>query len=359
MQKKCFIILPFLLLFFAFIPTSAYAADGSGDFYDDHNWDSLVSLVLQESQGDETNMALGYYNTVTGEEHYYNGDMYFAGASLYKLPLNMYCAEQIMRGERSWDTKTMGRTYEEIQVSSLTYSNNPLSLQLVQELGGWADFRACIAPYVNEDPADEDYTSRFNHFTARQMTTCAALLARESERFPRVIDCLLDSAPDSFLNYADIPWDVAQKYGNNPESGNVFHVAGIVYMDDPVVLVVLSANLAAQRTLMERYCELMCGYTEHQREMRLAKEAEEQRLAQEAERKAAEEAAQKAAAEEAERLAREAEEQRLAEEEAARDAAEKLAAERAAKRRILHFSLFAVLSLCGIIAAILIFHKRK
>ena len=360
MQKKCSIILPFILLFFAFMPVSIYAADGSGDLYASNDWDALAAMVLEESDGSADTVALGYYNTVTGEEHYFNGDEYFSGASLYKLPLNMYCAEQVLRGERSWDTKTAGRTYEEIQVSSLTYSNNPLSLQLVHELGGLAGFRALIAPYMGEDSTDEDFTRRLTLFTARQMTRCTALLATESERFPRVIDCLLDSAPDSFLNYADVPYDIAQKYGNNMEEGNVFHVAGIVYTDDPIVLVVLTRNLAAQDTVMKRYCELMCGYTEYQRRLRLEAEEEAQRLAEEAEREAARQAAEEAAAQETERRLREAEEaERLAREEAIRAAAEKLAAERAAaKKRTLHFALIGA-SVLFIIAAILIFRKRK
>lgn len=365
MLKKCLFILP-LLLFFALTPPMASAAEDEA-FFAEHDWDELAAMVLEESRADEYTVALGYCNTVTGEEHYFNGDEYFSGASLYKLPLNMYCAEQILSGERDWSTETLGRPYEEIQVSSLTFSNNPLSLQLVHELGGWETFRSLIAPYMGEDSSNESFTEKTTLFTARQMTRCTALLATESDRFPRVIDCLLDSAPDSFLNYADVPYDVAQKYGNNMEEGNVFHVAGIVYTEDPIVLVILTRNLAAQRTVMARYCELMCGYTNYQRTLRLEAEQEAQRLAEEAEREArrlAEEAeqaaAQKAAEEEAARLAQEAEAQRLAEEEAIREAADSLAAERAAaQKKTLHFIGIAALSLCGIIAAILIFHKRK
>lgn len=322
-------------------------------------WDELAAQVIEEAQASTDTVALGYFNTVTGEEHYYNGDHYFFGASLYKLPLNMYCSEQILRGERSWETETLGRSYEEIQISSLTYSNNPLSLQLVNELGGWAGFRARIAPYLGESSEDEDFTQRTTDFTARQITRCTALLANESERFPRVIDCLLDSAPDSFLNYADVPYDIAQKYGNNAEEGNVFHVAGIVYTDDPIVLVVLSANLAAQRTVMERYCELMCDYAQQQRTQRLAGEAEAKRLAEEAEKEAA---ARKAAEEEAQRLAQEAEAaeaERLATEEAIRAAAEELALQRSLQRKRTLFLSLAALAVGGVCTAAFIFYKRK
>ena len=354
--KRLLLMLSLLIFAASLLPLPAFAAEESD------SWEALVEQLLLETEADETTAALGYYNTVTGEEHYYNGDRYFSGASLYKLPLNMYCAEQITKGERSWDTETYGTTYEDIQVSSLTYSNNPHSLNLVNELGGWVRFRSLIAPYAGMDSEDEDFIGRGTFFTARQITRCAALLATESERFPRVIDCLMDSAPGLFLEYADVPYDIAQKYANNMDEGNTFHVAGIVYTDDPIALVVMSQNLATQGTLMQRYCELMCDYTRKQRALRLEEEAEALRLAEEAEREAAEQAAaEKATEEEALRLAEEAEAKRLAEEEAIRAAAEELAAQRAAtKQRKLYWSL-AALALGGAAAAAaaFIFYKRK
>lgn len=352
----------FVLLFtllFTVKPVVVHSAEDS-DFYNGKSWEELAELIIEETRATEDTAALGYYNTVTGEEHYYNADRYFSGASLYKLPLNMYCAEQILRGERSWDTETLGHPYEEIQISSLTYSNNDLSLQLVNELGGWAKFRALIAPYMGADAGEEDYLRRQTWFTARQMTACAALLATESERFPRVIDCLLESAPGRFFNYADVPYDVAQKYGNNAEEGNVFHSAGIVYTDDPIVLVVLTQNLGAQRAIMERYCEYMCGYTQHQRTLRLEAEAEAQRLAEEAAREAEEQAAaRKAAEEEAQRLLEEAERERIAAEDALRRAAEEEAAARKAeaqRRRMAFNAASAALIAAGPLYALL---KRK
>lgn len=355
LAKRLLPLLPALL--FLLLPLKAEAA-GDDDFYKDKSWEDLAAIVIAEAEATEQTAALGYINTVTGEEHYYNGDSYFAGASLYKLPLNMYCAEQITRGERSWDSETRGRPYREIQSSSLTYSNNPLSLALVSELGGWQEFRTLIASYVGEDPTDEDYTLRHNLFTSRQMTRCAALLARESDRFPGVVDCLLESAPTRFFNYADLPYDVAQKYANNIEDGNVFHAAGIIYTDDPIALVVLTGNLASQRLIMERYCELMCGYTQYQRSLRLEEEA---RLAAEAAREAAEQdAAQRAAEEEAARLAAEEEAARLAEEAAIRREAEALAAERSAQRQRLALCITAAaLVAAGCIVALFILHKRK
>ncbi|MBE6969776.1 MAG: hypothetical protein E7442_06655 [Ruminococcaceae bacterium] len=261
-------------------------------FYAAHDWDSLAAMVLEESHADESTAALGYINTVTGEEHYFNGDDYFTGASLYKMPLNMYYAERIRQGNASWDDLILGAPYSFVQTESLTYSNNPFSLYMVNLLGGWPTFRSLVASYMDEDPEDADFTSRNNAFTARQMARCTALLAKESERFPGVVDALLPSAPGLFLEYADVPYDIAQKYGNNSEEGQLFHVAGIVYTEDPIALVVLTRRALDQRTIMERYCELMCGYAEYQRKVRLEAEAaaaaEAERLAEEAARLEAE-----------------------------------------------------------------------
>ena len=56
----------------------------------------------------EYTAAIGYYNTVTGEEYYYNADRYMDAASMYKVPLNMVVAERVAKGELDPDGEIAG-----------------------------------------------------------------------------------------------------------------------------------------------------------------------------------------------------------------------------------------------------------
>ena len=318
-------------------PYAPYTEEEAEALFAGKDWDTVLEEMLQRINPQYFQLGLGYCNTVTGEEHYFNPDEYITGASLYKAPLNMYISEQIALGNMDADLKINGRPYADARAASLTYSNNPDSLAMVTLLGGWPAYRAAIADFVGADPEDGDYLGKGNRFTARQLTGCMTLLAREPERFPEVTECLLESAPDLFLKYADVPYPIAQKYGNINEGGSMlFHVAGIVFTDDPIALVVMTNNLPDQRSLMEEYCRLMCGYTQYHRAERLAQE-ERERLAREEEDRLAQEEAERLAREEEDRLAQEEAERiaREAAEQAAREEEKQLAAEeaeRAARR---------------------------
>ena len=56
---------------------------------------------------DETNFAVSYYNTVTGEEYNWNETAMFTAASTFKLPLNLYYYELQNEGKISGDTVQM------------------------------------------------------------------------------------------------------------------------------------------------------------------------------------------------------------------------------------------------------------
>lgn len=253
-------------LLYAFLLASLLDDPALADFTDgaasSESWESTVEEMLEELSLPGT-VALGYKNTVTGEEHYYNGDEYIVAASLYKLPLNMIYAERIARGELGWEDTIDGRTYSYIQSRSLTYSYNAPSEALLGELGGWESFRALCAEYLGEDGEDRSYLSQTNMFTARQLTRCAALLCEEPERFPGVLECLLPATPGQFLEYADVPYEIAQKFGRLPVDGmHYFHASGIVFTDEPIALTVMTVNVGDERSLMEQYVLRMCDYAQ-------------------------------------------------------------------------------------------------
>ena len=76
----------------------AHAADDD-DRFQGKTWDEVVEVFLSERGIDPEKVALGYRNTVTGEEHFLNGDIYHMAASMQKVPLNMVYTERVRSGE--------------------------------------------------------------------------------------------------------------------------------------------------------------------------------------------------------------------------------------------------------------------
>ena len=270
------IALLLILLSLPALPVCAEEEKREGSL--ESQWEALIA----ETVPPYATVALGYKNTVTGEEHYYNGDQYIVGASFYKVPLNMIYAERVYRGEMSFDDTFSGRTYRDIQSASLTYSSNPPAEALLGDMGGYIPMREAMAEYMGQDPTDRDYLSRTNRFSAREMVHCMDLLQRESERFPGVLDCLLLSAPGKFLKFNDPPYEIAQKYGNLNEGGVFLHAAGIIYAEEPVAVCVMTWGRTYSNALFSGFVDIVTDYAAETKAADDRKRAEEEaRLAEE------------------------------------------------------------------------------
>ena len=100
-RTAALLLLLFLLAPLLF-PQSAAAAESAGS---DAEWDfsggpdGVIGDFMAASGLNEENFAMGWYDTVSGEEWYYNPDAFFVAGSLYKLPLNMIYADRLADGE--------------------------------------------------------------------------------------------------------------------------------------------------------------------------------------------------------------------------------------------------------------------
>ena len=101
-RTAALLLLLFLLAPLLF-PQSAAAAESAGS---DAEWDfsggpdGVIGDFMAASGLNEENFAMGWYDTVSGEEWYYNPDAFFVAGSLYKLPLNMIYADRLGTGPR-------------------------------------------------------------------------------------------------------------------------------------------------------------------------------------------------------------------------------------------------------------------
>ena len=235
----------------------------AADEYDD--WDSLIEAFLTENKCyNNKSVALGYYNTVTGEEHYYRGDIYMETGSIYKLPLNMLYAERIYNGEMDFDTKISGAYYRTLQQGSIIYSNNEYATLLWRNLGGYRHFRELITPYMGVDPDNVDpiyYKNRY--FTAEQVIHCLRTLFEDQDRFPGVVDCLLAAEPSNYFNYHPQEYQIAHKYGYIKDSAG-FSICdcGICYTDEPILITMFTSNVRHPNDLLADFCTLACDYAQ-------------------------------------------------------------------------------------------------
>lgn len=284
--KKFFAALLMLAMLLPLAPAAVAEGEEDDARFAGRSWEEIVDEFLAEHHTDPASVACGWCNTVTGEEHYHNADQYMVSGSMYKVPINMIFTEKVHNGEIGWDTFIGGYRYEYCLHATIVDSNNDIAKGMWDYLGGYQPYRHILAPYMGEDPdtVDEKFYEN-NFFTPRQMIYALKLLATESERFPKLIDEMLQAEPNKYFKERAHDYDIAQKYGYWPDP-NGWHVAlndcAIIYTEEPICIVIFidSVSEQASRELLKDYCDLMIAYTEYTTPAR-----------KEAERIAAEEAA--------------------------------------------------------------------
>lgn len=278
------------------------------------SWQDVIDMLFEKygiKPGSER-LTIGYYNTLTGEEQYYLPDTYKVSASMFKVPLNMIFTDRISGGEMSFDDDIYGSTYSRHQYRTIVRSDNSCSETLINYLGGYSAFKELQIPYLGNNPADDiGYLySVDNYYTARQFINILSLLYYQNDRFPGIIENMLQAEPYNYFKEYEHDYPIAQKYGFVSQTeGEVKHTyinsCAIAYTDTPFFMVLFTDNLNDAYNVMSEFSLLMCQYTNIQAE-KTAREQEEARIAEEEAQRLAEEEAQRAAAEAEARAAEEA-----------------------------------------------------
>ena len=321
--------------------------------FDPDELQSMVDSFIQEYSGygvKADNISFAYTYLATGETWFYNPDTWYYSASMYKVPLMMILAEKEADGELTQESDVKGLTLAYAEESLLVYSNNDYAHLMLNYLGTDKEAREMYKQFSSlpDDYYDPDFID-YSYFTVRFMNDVMTTLYNAPERFPHIIDCLKRAQPtDYFHLYIDPELEVAQKYGSYKEFNNT---SGIIYTPNPVILTVMTSDLARAELVIGEAAKMFVDYT-YTLDGKLNSYKEEKAQAEEeAKQKAAEEAA--AQAEEEARLAKEAEEKAAAEE-AARQA--ELAAQQAAEERaaLMEKIKAAAIVLCVAAAAVVI-----
>lgn len=246
------------------IPPVSTEAPAGADDRELSDWEKLIIEFLEANKIDPKTVSFAYYNTVTEEEHYFEGNKAMTAASVNKLPLNMYYAEKLYNGEISWDTTFNGVSYKLVQEYSLRYSNNEYTNALIDAIGDYTVYRKAILPYIGleEDSVEFAYLT-VNEFTAEEIMYCLKLLYADPDRYPGVMENLLLATPGEYFEQSTEKYDIAQKYGWYVQDGhNCINCVGIVDTEDPILLAVFSDNCTMGKDILGEYCALMVSYTE-------------------------------------------------------------------------------------------------
>ena len=253
---------------------AARAAYGEETF-EGKTWEEVVAGLMDEYHVDPERVAMGYYNTVTGETHYHRGDQYMVAASMYKVPLNMVFTERIANGEMDWTSIVGGYRYERVLEMSIVNSDNEISETLWNRLGGYQKYRKAICPYMGVDPdtVDRMYWKN-NYFTAEQMIHCLSMLHAEPERFPRMEETMMKAEPERYFKSHPQDFEIAHKYGRVADSGFYYlNDCAICYTDEPICIVLFTASVGSRaQDFMADFCTLMCDYAQYHTAQRQAEE---------------------------------------------------------------------------------------
>ena len=273
--KKLLAVAAALCLVLTLVPCALAETD---ERFEGKSWEEVTDAFLNSYGAYEQGVfGIAYRNTVTGEEHYINPDEFIPVGSVYKIPLNMIFCERIANGEMTLDTEIFGIPYSQLLRGTVIDSNNDNAKTLWDSTGSYHRYRELIAPYMGEDPETVDYKFYENNFfTAREMLACLRTLYENQDRFPYLIDMLLEAEPNNYFHRDEHRFAIAHKYGYNTEMYHIYvSDSGILYTTDPILLVCLTDNTPQAYDLIAQLAVLMCDYTEYNTAKRLKADAAE------------------------------------------------------------------------------------
>ena len=240
-----------------------------------------VQNYLKADHWDEPqcSMSIGLWCSGSDETWLYNPDEWMYGVNWSKLPVSMYFAEQLAKGELSNDTSINGITLEYALQTVLESSSGPSFSSMLVYLGGnTASNCAELVPQyagLPEDYYTEDFYQR-SYYTARiMMEVTKTLYQGGDERFPNVLKYMRESQPWDMFNRNDYIRDVlhtsqthAASWGDG--AGDYIHCTGVIYTPSPIVLTVMMKNISD--------LDIMGGIADHMSVLALELDAKQKEL---------------------------------------------------------------------------------
>jgi len=299
----------FILISVTLLTLPCLAADSvDAAVLDTAELDELMAPIIEKYELNDKNFGLAFLYTGTNETYFINGDHFMYAASMYKVPLCMVLAEKVSIGELRQDDTIRSVPISRIEEACIISSDNNLAGLIYGRMRPHADELMAKYSGMSVEEMPPEFHNFF--FSPRFMLNTLQTLYEEPERFPNIIECMLQAQPEHYFRQTlEGQYNVAQKYG---QYGGNLNTGGIIYTPTPVILVVMTNRVDENMELIGVMAKLFADYSLTLDE-RIRLREEERLVAIEAERLAAEKEAAEQARAAAEEAAR-AEAQRLNEE---------------------------------------------
>ena len=221
-----------------------------GSILDSDAITKMVEDYLARKNIPTDRVGIGFCYTATGDEWYYNPDTWFYPGSMYKVPLMMILSERLRDGQVDANEQIGGLDLDTVYRYILVNSNNDYAHAvrkfLIDGQGGDEIWRKEAQQYARLDKYDERYLL-YCYFSPRYMTQVMETLFNDPDRFPKVMDNLLQAEQGHYFRLPDEMhvYDVAQKYGSylDNENSNWNHTSGIIYTPNPFIITVMTKNV--------------------------------------------------------------------------------------------------------------------
>ena len=238
-----------------YVPELLPAPAADGHLIDGDALTKFFDEYLHENycDGEDQCLSIALWCPDTDEYWYYNPDVWMYGVNWYRLPVSMYLAEKVSKGELTMDTVVNGITLEYAINTALAATSNPSASSMVLYLGGnmttnCADLTTGLSGLPDSYFVPEYYQE--NAYTARLMLEITkTLYLGGEERFPLVEESMKEAMPEDFFKR---DWNVGHDYviaqtnaaywGDG--AGDRIHCTGIIYTPSPIVLTVMMKNIA-------------------------------------------------------------------------------------------------------------------
>ena len=240
---------------YVYVPELLPAPAADGHLIDGDALTKFFDEYLHENYCDNEDqcLSIAVWCPDTDEYWYYNPDVWMYGVNWYRLPVSMYLAEKVSKGELTMDTVVNGITLEYAITTALAATSNPSASSMVLYLGGnmttnCADLTTGLSG-LPESYFVPDYYQE-NAYTARLMLEITkTLYLGGEERFPLVEESMKEAMPEDFFkrdwNVAH-DWVIAQAsaayWGEG--AGDRINCTGIIYTPSPILLTVMMKNIA-------------------------------------------------------------------------------------------------------------------
>lgn len=145
---------------------------------------------------------------------------------------------------------------------SLVKSDNELSEKMVERMGGFRALKLKALEYcgMTESDVDAGYFETTG-FTARMMLGILEYLYDGGEVFAGQLELMKTAQEGEYLRSGSCGLEIAQKYGAQVYNGLMnYCAAGIVYADEPFLVVVYTRGVGGPGELMGELCDLLAEF---------------------------------------------------------------------------------------------------